>query len=179
MRLCAFAVVLVLGGIVAEPASAHGPCGCLKPREGAPGTKVRADYPLYKVIFNPDRTDLAIGPETLWKRHHGGPPITIFRQTWRYSVRPLNRGATFVIPRVAPGRYLIVLYDGGEGGSHYSWQTFEVLPAGRNAAKPAAELRAPSTGVAIPLFIGALLVALFGGMATGAILRGARRPGTR
>ena len=83
MLRCAAAAVVLLVALAAGSASAHGPCGCLTPTEGPPGTKVRVAYPLYKVIFNPDRTDLAIGPKPLWKEHHGGPPITVFRQTWR------------------------------------------------------------------------------------------------
>ncbi len=68
------AVAGVLAAVAAVPAMAlaHGPCGCLEPASGPPGTRVRTAYPIYKVIFNPDRTDLAIGPESLWRRHRGG-----------------------------------------------------------------------------------------------------------
>jgi hypothetical protein len=30
---------------------------------------------------------------------------------------------------VAPGRDLVALYAGGEGGAHYSWAAFRVLGA--------------------------------------------------
>lgn len=175
LRYGVAAAVLLLA-LTPGLAPAHGPCGCLAPREGPPGTNVRAAYPLYKVVFNPDRSDLAIGPETLWKQHHGGPPITVFRKTWRYSKRALNDGGRFVVPRVAPGRYLVALYDGGEGGAHYSWETFTVLRADPRTAKPAPTPSTSSDGVAMPLFIGAVVTALLGGLAAGAALRRRRHP---
>ena len=80
--------------------------------------------------------------------------------------------SSFVIPRVAPGRYLVALYDGSEGGAHYSWETFSVLRAEPTPAKVAASTRSASSGgVAVPLFIGAVLVALLAGLAGGAALR--------
>jgi hypothetical protein len=127
VRAAAGAIAVL--AVVPVAAFAHGPCGCLEPASGPPGTRVRAAYPIYKVIFNPDRADLTIGPESLWRSHHDGPPVTVYRQTWRYSRRPPNRGGSFVIPEAAPGRYLVALYDGGESGAHYSWETFTVTRA--------------------------------------------------
>lgn len=170
MLRCAVAAVVLLVALAPGPASAHGPCGCLRPTEGSPGTKVRVAYPLYKVIFDPDRTDLATGPKPLWKEHRGDPPITVFRQTWRYSKRPLNHGGTFVVPRVAPGRYLVALYDGGEAGAHYSWETFTVLRPDRAPVTSTPARNASSDGVAMPVFIGSVLAALLGGLAGGVAL---------
>ena len=155
----------VLAAVAAVPAVAlaHGPCGCLEPASGPPGTRVRADYPIYKVIFNPDRTDLSIGPENLWRRHRGGPPVTVHRSTWRYSRRPPNRGGTFVIPRAAPGRYLVALYDGWESGVHYSWETFTVTRAAAAARAPGTEKS--SDGVpawVLVATVAAALAAVFG-----------------
>ena len=140
-------VAALLAALAAAPsvALAHGPCGCLEPASGPPGTRVRADYPIYKAIFNPDRSDLTIGPESLWRQHHGGAPVTVYRQTWRYSRRPPNRGGTFSIPRAAPGSYLVALYDGGEGGAHYSWETFTVTRAAAPARTPS--IQDPSGGI--------------------------------
>lgn len=175
MLRCSVAAVVALLVLLPVPARAHGPCGCLVPSEGPPGTKVRVAYPIYKVIFNPDRADLAYGPDTLWDQHHGGPPVTLFRQTWRYSKRSLNDGGTFVVPRVAPGRYLVAVYDGGEGGQHYSWETFTVLRGDSKPAKPPAAPGFSADGVPVTLFIGAVLVALLGGLTAGAAVR-RRRP---
>lgn len=175
LRLVATAV-LAVAALASEPAIAHGPCGCLTPREGPPGTKVNARYPLYKVIFNPDRTDLAIGPRRLWSQHHGGPPITVYRTTWRYSRGPLNHGGTFVIPRAAPGRYLIALYDGGEGGQHYSWETFTVHKANPNTTVSKGEQTSSTDDVSKGLFIAGILAGLLSGLAGGTLLRRKRRP---
>jgi hypothetical protein len=32
----------------------------------------------------------------------------------------------FVVPDVPPGKYIVVMYDGSEGGRHYTWNTFKV-----------------------------------------------------
>lgn len=175
LRLVATAA-LALAAVAPGPARAHGPCGCLTPREGPPGTKVHARYPLYKVIFNPDRTDLAIGPKNLWSLHHGGPPITVYRTTWRYSPGPLNQGGSFVIPRAAPGRYLIALYDGGEGGQHYSWETFTVRKARPSTTTRPAKRTNSSDGVPTGIFVAGILAGLLTGLAGGTLLHRKHRP---
>jgi hypothetical protein len=46
---------------------------------------------------------------------------------------------TFTVPRVEPGRYLVVVYDGSEGGFHYTWETFLVVahePSGPRGSAP-------------------------------------------
>jgi hypothetical protein len=172
-----FAVPLVrvaagaLAVLAAVPAVAlaHGPCRCLEPASGPPGTEVRADYPIYKVIFNPDRADLTIGPESLWRRHRPGPPVTVYRQTWRYSRRPPNQGGTFTIPRAAPGRYLVALYDGGESGMHYSWETFTVTRAPARAAR--AEDADDGGGIPGWLLAVAVAAALAAGFGAGSAAR--------
>jgi hypothetical protein len=35
----------------------------------------------------------------------------------------------FVVPDVPPGKYIVVMYDGSEGGRHYTWNTFKVTGA--------------------------------------------------
>ena len=118
------AVAGVLAAVAALPAVAlaHGPCGCLEPASGPPGTRVHAAYPIYKVIFNPDRSDLSIGPESLWRRHRGGPPVTVYRRTWRYSRRPRDVRDPARVARPLSRRAL----RRGESGVHYSWETFTV-----------------------------------------------------
>jgi hypothetical protein len=122
---------------------------------------------MYKAVFNPDRTDLGIGPRSLWRLHHGPPPTVLFRQTWRYSRRPLNRGGTVTIPRVPPGRYLLAIYDGGEGGQHYSWETFTVTAAKAGTPDPRPPREAASRGVAISVAVAATVAALLVGYLAG------------
>ena len=98
----ALASVAGLGLVLALPAVAHGPCNCVTPPSGPPGTRVTIAYPIYKVIFNPDRSDLAIGPQTLWMLHRKGTPQVLYREPWRYSRTPFNDGGVVTIPRVAP-----------------------------------------------------------------------------
>ena len=167
-----------------EPVLAHGPCGCLTPASGPPGTTVSSAYPAYKVVFNPDRTDLSIGPESLWQEHRSGvAPAVVFRKTYRYSDLPLTGPVEFRVPTASPGRYLLSIYDGSERGAHYTWEYFRVsdaqaeAPASRpSAADPA--VTDQSTGVsllaAVIVGVAALLVGLLlGGLAAGR-LRGSR-----
>jgi len=76
------------------------------------------------------------------------------------------------VPDTGPGRYLIALYDGDEGGAHYSWATFTVT-----AARPVAGARAPavssdeSGGVAPTVAVGLGVLTLLSGVAIGRATR--------
>jgi hypothetical protein len=160
--------VALLGWLALAPAAAaHGPCRCLTPSSGPPGTRVSAEYPLYKVVFNPDRADLGIGPEGLWDRHRPGVPVTVLRRTWHYAALQYGNG-TFTIPRRArPGRYLIALYDGGEGGSHYSWASFRVTGGEAVAAARSAPAHVGERGISPAGVVGVAGVALAAGFGLG------------
>lgn len=120
-------VVFVTAGLFSEPASAHGPCHCLAPSEGPPGTTVRIprSYGAVEVLWNPD-------PDRL-----GNPALAGSR--WeRYFHRDLETTSVarrrapgaigFEVPHVPEGRYLVVIFDLSEGGPrhHYTWSTFRV-----------------------------------------------------
>jgi hypothetical protein len=48
-----------------------------------------------------------------------------------FSRSSRQRGAVFAVPlRVPPGKYLVVIFDGTEGGSHYTWDVFTVVAQG-------------------------------------------------
>jgi hypothetical protein len=137
------ALVIAARPIGAEPASAHGPCGCLTPASGPAGTTVSAASAAYKVVFNPDRTDLGIGPKSLWRDHRPDvAPTVVFRTTYAYSDLPLTGPVEFQIPTTPRGRYLVSIYDGSEGGAHYTWDYFRVTERQREA--PATRRPAPS-----------------------------------
>lgn len=156
-------LTLAVSGGWPDLALAHGPSRCLRPDAGPPGTRVVVRCPAYKVVFNPDRADLGIGPESLWRRHvETSPPATVYRRTWEYTAVPYPDGARFVVPDVREGRYLVAVHDGGEGGAHYTWDDFVVTapgPADRPAdsGRPAAATKGGSAAVvwaAISLAVG-------------------------
>jgi hypothetical protein len=160
--------------IALAPAWGHGPCDCLTPASGPAGTAVSAAAGAYKVVFNPDRTDLAIGPKALWRDHRPDvAPIVVFRTTYRYSDLPLGAPVDFRVPKVSPGRYLVSIYDGSEGGAHYTWEYFRVTegradaPATRApASSPAstAEGAGISSLATVLVGVSCLLVGLFLGL---------------
>jgi len=93
------------------------------------------DYPTFKAVLNPNRKQLTPGPKPncygcglrLWRdRKHGQPPIPLGR--WR----PRQRGASVRAPDIPPGRYLVALFDGSEGGSHYTWSYLTIEANGEN-----------------------------------------------
>ncbi len=172
VRLCVVGTIAISAGAVrVETASGHGPCGCLNPTYGPAGTTVLAASPAYKVVFNPDRTDLAIGPESLWRDHRPGvAPTVIFRVTYRYSDLPLTGPVEFQVPTAAPGRYVVSIYDGSEGGAHYTWEYFRVTERSAEAQAtrapgasppPAAEGTEVSLPATVLIGLSALLVGLF------------------
>jgi hypothetical protein len=157
------AVAVCAGGLPVEPASGHGPCGCLTPASGPAGTTVSAAVGAYKVVFNPDRTDLGIGPRSLWADHRPGlAPTVVFRSTYRYADLPLAGPVEFQVPAAAPGRYLVGIYDGSEGGAHYTWEYFRVTGRG-GEAPPTAEATGHSMPTTVLVGLTALLAGLFVG----------------
>ena len=129
------AALAATGALVLLPAGAaraHGPCNCSSPALGAPGTTVTARTPAYKVIFNPRPADLGIAPRHLASAFV--PEVTSPTLLSRPVREPL-RGARFRIPASAPpGVYLVLIFDGEEGGAHNTWDLFHVIgPARREA----------------------------------------------
>jgi hypothetical protein len=126
------AAVAFLGNVLA--ANAHGPCPtCVEPARVSPGDTLTINYPTYKAILNPTRRQLTLGPKPncygcllgLWKdRVRGVPSVSL--GTWR-PPRPSLRLDT---PAVPTGRYLIALFDGSEGGTHYTWDFVSIDRAG-------------------------------------------------
>ena len=114
---------LVVGAI---PADAHGPCGCIKPTAATPGERLVSSTPTIKIVWNPVRDDLFIGPDFLVRAHVAGQPRVVLQEQSQPGL------ATFTVPATAPGRYLVLLYDGTEGGVHYSWDYITVRSAPRS-----------------------------------------------
>ena len=156
---CASALLATAG-----PAAAHGPCGCITPAAATPGEQLVSNYPTIKVVWNPVPADLPIGPDYLARDHVTGQPRVVLQE------QPQPGSASFRVPATAPGRYLVVLYDGTEGGAHYSWDYITVRPGPRSpsSARPTVAATGPARragGLAGPVLagLGAMLVALLGG----------------
>jgi hypothetical protein len=126
---------------IAAPAPAHGPCGdCATPQRAAPGDRVRVKWTAIRVIFNPRRRDVPFGDKELWRAHH---PDQRTRVVFR-SQRPRTSG--FTVPRVAPGKYGIAIFDGSEGGAHYTWTYVRVIDdVASTASSPAAPADRPGS----------------------------------
>ena len=135
----------------------------------------------YKVVFNPDRTDLAIGPTSLWRAQRPGiAPTVVFRTTYRYSDLPLTDPVEFQIPTAPPGRYLVSVYDGSEGGAQYTWEYSRVTerraealatPAPAQSLTPPAEATGVSSLATVLVGVSALSV----GLLLGGLIMGRRR----
>ena len=110
---------------MSQPAHAHGPCdpSCLSAFEGRPGQRIEVNVRSIRAVLNPRRSQLPYGPRDLWLAHRPGQKA---RRLYR-SARP--RRHTFRVPDVRAGRYAIAIFDGSEGGSHYTWTYFRVRRA--------------------------------------------------
>ena len=179
MRASSFVAVAASAfAVSAGPASAHGPCACLMPASGATGTTVSAATGAYKVVFNPDRTDLGIGPPSLWAAHRPGVvPTVVFRSEYKYSDLPLRGPVEFRVPVAPPGRYLVSIYDGSEGGAHYTWEYFRVneRQAPTTASAPHSGSGDEATGVSFLTVVAFSLTAFVSGLSVGWLARARRR----
>lgn len=140
----AAAVPLVALIAAAAPTSAvaHGPCECLEPRvvpvgsvvriTGGPGRGQAGDigYPAYRVIFNPRPADLLVAPDHLASAYRADVATTTVLS--RPRRKPTRKG-TFRVPHVSPGLYMVLIFDGGEGGAHSTWDYLHVVDSERPA----------------------------------------------
>jgi len=116
-------LLLAAGGVT--PAHAHGPCGCLEPRLPQAGGSVRIGSPAYRVTFNPRPRDLGIAPQYLASAHR--QDVAAATVMSRPRTRPV-RGARFRVPSATPpGLYMVLTFDGSEGGAHNTWDYLHVI----------------------------------------------------
>lgn len=117
-----------------HPADAHGPCGCLGEALTAPGREVRIGtergqpgirgVPAYRVVFNPRPSDFGIAPRYLASAYRADAPTTTVLSRSRH--KPI-RNARFRVPQdTPPGLYMVIIWDGGEGGGHNTWDYLHV-----------------------------------------------------
>lgn len=108
-----FVVALALLGLGATAASAHGPCRCLPP-EVRPGDAMVINN-VFRVVLNPTRRDIYYEQPALIAAHVDGTPREVLVDRDRGDAR---KRARLVVPNVPAGRYLVLMYDGSEGGAH-------------------------------------------------------------
>ena len=133
--LAVLAALVLLATADVTPAVAHGPCGCLEPRlreAGGRPVAIVAGYPAYRVIFNPRPRDLGIAPGYLTSAYRADVPTATVLS--RPRDRPLRR-PRFRVPAATPaGVYLVLIFDGGEGGAHNTWDYLHVIDLDRSTA---------------------------------------------
>jgi hypothetical protein len=164
--------------VLAPPAFAHGPCGCLTPELGDTGVRVRiARTTAFKVIFNPTPVEYggAMRDAGYASAYQPTAPTATVLSVSR-NQRKRNR--RFRVPDVPPGVYLVLIFDGSEGGQHKTWDYFHVLgpppetlePASREAREPASATDGPrparpDTAVLAGLALGLAALAVIGRIA--------------
>jgi len=129
-------LVGVVGALTPSTAAGHGPCDCLEPVLTQVGAKVRLTvgpgsgeaggrgWPAYKVIFNPRLADLGIAPDYLTSAYReDAPTVTVLSR----SRRDPTRTGSFRVPKTREGLYMVLIFDGSEGGAHNSWDYLHVV----------------------------------------------------
>jgi hypothetical protein len=174
------AIILGLIGLLsgASPAFGHGPCGCTGPAfegenapevEAAPGDRLVIMESAIEVVWNPDPDDLRIGAF----------PAIADDQVETVRTEILARSETpkrhvVRVPDSPDGRYLMVVYDGSEGGQHYTWDHVRLSGPQRAASSaPAPRVPEPPAGDARPWAW--MLAAALGGMIVGLLIGRSRR----
>lgn len=156
--LILIAAAIVIGGWMTTPAVAHGPCRCLDPRLAEAGSPVRIafeievglttgrGYPAYRVVFNPHPSDLGIAPRLLASAYRADVATTTVLS--RPHDRPTRRARFRVPAGTPPGVYLVLIFDGNEGGAHNTWEYLHVIDADRETAGVVARPRTPAVPAA-------------------------------
>lgn len=172
---------------LAPAALAHGPCGCVDPRLVPAGGQVRIaspagsaagkGHPAYRVLFNPRPADFGIAPEYLASAHRADVPATTVLD--RPRRQPTRRGRFRIPPETPPGLYMVLIFDGGEGGAHNTWDYLHVIDLDEEehaGAVARSERSSGADGAASDtpgwsLVVGAGVVCLLIGAAGGALAR--------
>jgi len=120
--------VSVLGGALylfpGTAAAAHGPCKCTTPAVTEAGAKVRTGE-AYKVIWNPAPSDFTgPTPEGLESGYQPDAPTAVVVDRPRDD--PAKHPSFRVPSATPPGIYLVLIYDGSEGGSHATWDYVQI-----------------------------------------------------
>jgi hypothetical protein len=161
MRLTGWGALLFMAVVLfsSPPAAAHGPCPrCIEPSTARADSKLRVDYPTFRAVWNPTRRVLTMGPRPncygcnlrLWRFHVEDSPSSIVYDGIRQP------GFVFRAPDIEPGRYLVALFDGSEGGTHYTWD-FVTLEAG--LPEKAADDGLPGWAIGVAVGAGVLIAA--------------------
>ncbi len=130
MARCGFVALLcVLTAASAAPAaSAHGPCGCAHPVVARPGSVVTTGA-AYRIVLNPPATWFrgGAGPAELASGYDPEAPTTIVMERKRPQWPKRAAKGRFRVPRdTPPGIYLVLIFDGSEGGQHATWDYLHV-----------------------------------------------------
>jgi hypothetical protein len=165
-RLALVSIAAVASLAWTPPAAAHGPCRCTWPAVAAPGSVVRTTSG-YKAIWNPAAADFAdqTTPIDLAGGHRADAPTHTVVQG---SPRHPRRRMVIRIPRATPpGIYILLVFDGSEGGHHSTWDYVQV--AGQDEA-PAPGHRTATTGADGPASRAITIAAFALGMVVGALV---------
>lgn len=82
-------------------------------------------YPAYRVDFNPRPTDFGIAPGYLASSYRADAPTTTVLSRPR---REPTRTGRFRVPNGTPaGLYMVLIWDGDEGGAHNTWEYLHVV----------------------------------------------------
>jgi len=159
--------------LLAGTAGAHGPCGCL-PRTAVPDERFVLNN-VFRAVWNPTREDIYYRQPALVAAHVNGTPRVVLLDRPRRDARTR---ATLRVPDVPAGRYLVLLYDGTEGGRHYTWGSVAVRHRPVKTSPPSRA--AASQGGGFPtLPVAAAAALLVAAVASLLALRKGRRPNGR
>jgi hypothetical protein len=134
MRRSLVAGVVAVGGCCSaalaapDAAGGHGPCACVFPVIARPGTVVTTTN-AYRIVLNPPARFFrgGAGPPELASGYRPEAPTTeVFRRRRPAYGERAPKGRFRVPGDTPPGIYLLLIFDGGEGGTHATWDYLHV-----------------------------------------------------
>ena len=128
MRCVTSFLVLAAAATLAAPATAHGPCSCTFPQLARPGQTVRTAR-AYRIVWNPTSGYFAgaAGPRELASAFRADAPTRVVLDRDRPPYPRRARVGRFDVPQdTPPGLYLVLVFDGSEGGQHATWDYVHV-----------------------------------------------------
>lgn len=81
-------------------------------------------WPAYRALFNPRPSDFGIAPDYLASAYRADVPTTTVLS--RPRRKPTRKGRFRVPADTPPGLYMVLIWDGEEGGAHNTWDYLHV-----------------------------------------------------
>ena len=139
--VAALGLTAAVAGCMPAAATAHGPCGCTTAVASAGQTV--STGPAFLVVWNPKAYYFAGAAGFLYlaSGHRADAPSGVVLERPRPHYPRRAPDGRFRVPRhTPPGIYVVLVFDGSEGGAHATWDHVQVVEPGLESVPEAGRL---------------------------------------